>query len=90
MNVSEWNQTFIKKVLFINLKIQTKKQAQTNAVIMNEWNLINTSDFDHNHEINKVSKQMKNKSCKNNVNKKHECEKIKEHECEHEKNKKQK
>ena len=55
---------------------------------MNEWNLINALNFNHNHEMSKVSKQTENKSCRSNVNKKHKCKKIKEHECEHEKNKK--
>ena len=42
---------------------------------MNEWNLINILNSDYNHEMSEVSKQMKNKNCKSNVNKKHECEK---------------
>ena len=56
---------------------------------MSEWNPINISDSDHNHEMSEINEQMKNKSCRNNVNKKCEHEKVRkcEHECE--KNRKQ-
>ena len=79
----------MKKVLFTNLEIQIKEWAWANAVIMNKWNFINASDFNHNHEMNEISKQTKNKSCKSSVNKKHKHEKVREYKCEHEKNKEQ-
>ena len=77
----------MKRVLFTNSKIQTRKQIWANAVIMSEWNLINALNSDYNCEMNKINEQMKNKNCRNSVNKKHECEKVKKCECEHEKNK---
>ena len=55
---------------------------------MSEWNLINALNFDCSCEMSKISKQMKNKSCRNNINKKCECKKIKKCECKCEKNKK--
>ena len=55
---------------------------------MNEWNFINASDSDYNHEVSEISKQTENKNCRSNVNKECECEKVRECECECEKNKK--
>ena len=78
----------MKKILFINLKIQIKKQTWANVVIMNEWNLINTLNSDCSCEMSKVSEQTENRSHRSSINKECKCEKIKECECKHEKNKK--
>ena len=78
----------MKKVLFTNSEIQTKEQIWANTVIMSEWNLINTLNFDCSYEMSEINEQTKNRSCKSSVNKKCECEKIRECECEHEKNRK--
>ena len=39
--------------------------------------------------MSEISKQIKNRSYRNNVNKKCKCEKVKKHEYEHKKNKEQ-
>ena len=89
LNVSEQGQTFMKRILFTNLKIQTRKWTQANAATMSEWNPINILSFDCNHEVSKVNEQMKNKNCRSSVNKECECEKVRKHKHECEKNKEQ-
>ena len=79
-SVPEQGQALMEGVLSTNPEVQTRGQAQANAVTMSGWNPINAPGSDCSCEVSEVSEQTEDRSHRSSVNREHECGKVREHE----------